>query len=122
MPIRRGEVYWVDWEPARGSEPAGRRPGLVVSNDLANDHAPVVVLAAMTTRRPSRPFPFVVEVSAAETGLARDSTINCLQLMTVDKRRLLGPTERQPAAPAGRVPVRRMPDVDRALKAALALT
>ncbi|MBI3970150.1 MAG: type II toxin-antitoxin system PemK/MazF family toxin [Chloroflexi bacterium] len=121
MPIRRGEIYWINWDPARGSEQAGRRPGLIVSNDIANEHAPIVVVATMTTRRPSRPYPFVVEVSAAQTGLSRDGTINCLQLLTVDKGRLLPPMGGQALRPAGRVPGSQMVDVDRALKAALAL-
>jgi mRNA interferase MazF len=121
MPIRRGDIYWVDWNPARGSEQAGRRPGLVVSNDIANEHAPIVVVASMTTRRPSRPFPFLVEITADESGLSRDSTINCLQLLTVAKQRLLPSHSAGGLAPAGRVPAARMGDVDRALKAALAL-
>lgn len=121
MAIRRGEIYWIDWSPARGSEQAGRRPGLVVSNDLANEHAPVVVVAAMTTRRPSRPFPFLVEVAAAETGMARDGTVNCLQLLTVDKQRLGLSDGRGVAVAAGKVHASRMRDVDRALKASLAL-
>ena len=119
MPVRRGEIYWVDWSPARGSEQSGRRPGLVVSNDIANEHAPVVVLAAMTTRLPSRPYPFLVTATAADTGLARDGSINCLQLLTIDKERLL------PIGcphPAGRLPDHLMTEVDRALKAALALS
>jgi mRNA interferase MazF len=122
MPIRRGEIYWVDWDPARGSEQAGRRPALVVSNDLANEHAPVVIVASLTTRRPSRPYPFLVEVTAAETGLARDGTINCLQLLTVDKRRLLPPVGAGEPRPAGRLADSRITDADRALKAALALS
>ena len=121
MAIQRGEVYWVDWEPARGGEQAGRRSALVVSNNIANEHAPVIILAAMTTRRPSRPFPFLVEVTAAETQLSRDSTINCLQLMTIDRGRLAAPSGGPPRA-AGRISASRLPDVDRALKAALALS
>jgi mRNA interferase MazF len=124
MPIRRGDIYWVDWDPARGSEQAGRRPGLVISNDIANTNAPIVILAAMTTRRPTRPYPFLIEVTAVETGLSRDGTINCLQLITVDKQRLLspGPASQGVLQPAGRLSPGRMADVDRALKAALALT
>jgi mRNA interferase MazF len=118
MPIKRGEIYWVDWNPARGSEQAGRCPGIVVSNDIANQHAPIVVLAAMTTRQPSRPFPFLVQVVAQETGLERDGTINCLQLLTIDKQRLLPAGDPRPA---GHLAPRRLPDLDRALRAALAL-
>ncbi|MFF2027018.1 type II toxin-antitoxin system PemK/MazF family toxin, partial [Streptomyces sp. NPDC058171] len=34
--IRRGQVHWVDLDPAQGSEAAKRRPAVVVSNDRAN--------------------------------------------------------------------------------------
>jgi mRNA interferase MazF len=121
MPIQRGEIYWIEWQPARGSEQAGRRPGIVVSNDIANEHAPVVIVAAMTTRCPSRPFPFLVQVTAEESQLARDGTINCLQLMTVDKERLVAASGSTPR-PAGRLSAPRLADLDRALKAALSLT
>jgi mRNA interferase MazF len=121
MPVRRGDVYWIDWDPARGSEQAGRRPGLVVSNDIANQHAPVVIVASMTTRQPSRPFPFLVQVTAAESGLPRDCTINCLKLMTVAKDRLITAPGQSEPHPAGRLSPARMADVERALKAALAL-
>src|SRR5919112_644170 len=34
--LRRGEVYWVDFEPARGGEIRKQRPSIIVSNDVAN--------------------------------------------------------------------------------------
>ena len=34
--MRRGEVYWVDFEPARGGEIRKRRPAVIVSRDSAN--------------------------------------------------------------------------------------
>ena len=34
--MRRGEVYWVDFDPARGGEIQKQRPSIVVSNDVAN--------------------------------------------------------------------------------------
>lgn len=33
--MRRGEVYWVDFEPAGGGEIRKRRPAVIVSNDAA---------------------------------------------------------------------------------------
>ena len=33
--MRRGEVYWVDFDPARGGEIQKRRPAVLVSNDAA---------------------------------------------------------------------------------------
>ena len=37
--MRRGEVVWVDFDPAKGSEARKRRPAVVVSNDGANSAA-----------------------------------------------------------------------------------
>jgi mRNA interferase MazF len=34
--LKRGEVYWVDFEPARGGEIRKRRPAVIVSNDVSN--------------------------------------------------------------------------------------
>ena len=44
---KRGEVWLVNWNPARGSEQAGRRPALVIQNDIGNEKAPTTIVAAM---------------------------------------------------------------------------
>lgn len=33
--MRRGDVYWLDFDPARGGEITKRRPAVIVSNDAA---------------------------------------------------------------------------------------
>lgn len=33
---RRGEIWYVDFDPARGSEEGGKRPALVIQNDAGN--------------------------------------------------------------------------------------
>jgi mRNA interferase MazF len=47
---RRGELYWIDFDPARGNEQAGHRPGCVISTDLYNRLFGVVTIAAVTTK------------------------------------------------------------------------
>lgn len=85
---RRGEIYLVDFNPARGSEQAGVRPGVVVSNDVNNQHSPVVVVAALTRTIPSKRYP--QNVHLPEGSPLRDAgTILCGQLNTIDKTRLL---------------------------------
>jgi mRNA interferase MazF len=37
--MRRGEIRWVDLDPARGAESDKRRPAVGVSNDGANTTA-----------------------------------------------------------------------------------
>ena len=34
--LKRGEIWWVDWSPGRGSEQQGVRPALIVQTDAAN--------------------------------------------------------------------------------------
>jgi mRNA interferase MazF len=34
--MKRGEVWWVDFEPAMGSEVRKTRPAVIVSNDASN--------------------------------------------------------------------------------------
>ena len=41
-----GEVWLVNWNPAGGSEQAGKRPALVVQNDIGNEKAPITIVAA----------------------------------------------------------------------------
>ena len=111
---RRGELYWLDWHPARGSEQAGRRPGLIVTANPINRRAPVVVVAALTSRVSQRPYHFHVRVPlSVATGLTRESTVLCEQLMTVSKDRL--------EAYIGALPPDVMAEVDAALAVALAL-
>lgn len=63
------------------------RPALVVSNDVANEHSPVVVVAAVTTTVPKKPYPFILEIP--DGVLPRSSRALCNQLNTIDKQRLL---------------------------------
>lgn len=38
--IKRGEIYWVDFGKTKGSEQGGKRPALVVQNNIGNKHSP----------------------------------------------------------------------------------
>ncbi len=107
--IRRGQLWWVDWEPGRGSEQRGRRPALVIQNDIGNKYATTTIVAAVTTR--GRALPVVVPVSASDSGLLRDSFINLAHIFTVDKSRLL--------RRCGELSPARMREVDRAIVVSL---
>ena len=110
---KRGELYWLDWSPARGSEQAGRRPALIVSNDAGNRSSGTVIVAAVTSTF-RRPYPFHVLVPETEqTGLRQESVVRCEQLVAVSKERLERRLGALPADLVGRV--------DDALRVALAL-
>ena len=52
MPAKRGEIYWVEFDPVKGSEQGGLRPALVVQNDVGNRHSPTTVVVAVTRTVP----------------------------------------------------------------------
>jgi len=88
--IRRGEIYLLDWNPARGSEQAGQRPALIIQNDIANavPGYPVTIVCAISSKLKGYPSMVRVEPSATN-GLTQVSEINSAQIMTVQKDRLL---------------------------------
>lgn len=83
----RGDDYVIDFDPTRGSEQGGKRPGLIVSNDVANLRSPVVTVVALTHTRPKKQYPQNVDVPP---GVLDDQggTVYCGQLLTVSKDRL----------------------------------
>ena len=89
MVIRKGSVYWVDFSPAKGSEPRGRRPGLVVQCDPLNDSKlnTVIVLAITSTMRLGE-LPGNVTLRKGEANLPKKSVVNVTQVKTVDKQSL----------------------------------
>lgn len=83
MSISRGEIYWVEFDPVKGSEQGGLRPAVVVQNDVGNRFSPTTVVAAITRRIPPKPYPFVVIIETEESGLPDRSVVNCSQLATI---------------------------------------
>jgi len=126
MPLERGSIYWVEFDPVKGSEQGGLRPALVVQNAVGNRNSPTTIVVAITTRLPPRDYPFVVAIGPAESGLPRPSVVNCAQIATIQQA---GPESRF-RPPPGEVEVRaigqlsrqKLVDVERALKFSLGLS
>ena len=78
----RGEVHWVDFGDPVGSEPGQRRPALVVQNDAANMAASTTIVAVISSRLPSKPYP--MHVRLPDGLLPKASVVKCEQLVTVD--------------------------------------
>ena len=47
--MNRGEVWWVQFDPSIGSEIRKRRPGIILSNSVANQHLSRVVVVPITS-------------------------------------------------------------------------
>lgn len=81
--IRRGDVFYVTSILATGSEQSGTRPGIIVSNDIGNEHASIVEVVYTTTQR-KRLLPTHVPLKS----LPRPCIALCEQITTVSKERL----------------------------------
>lgn len=88
MPIRRGDLFWVDLNPVKGSEQDGRRPVVVIQNDIGNEVAPTVIVAPLTTKSFTKPYPMNVHIPRGVAGLKENSAILLSQIRTIDKTRL----------------------------------
>ncbi len=83
MVIRKGSVYWVNFSPAKGSEPMGKRPGLVMQNDLLNDSKlNTVIVIAITSTLKFGELPGNVRLHKGEANLPKPSVINMTQITT----------------------------------------
>jgi mRNA interferase MazF len=86
----RGEVWLLDWNPRRGSEQGGSRPGIIIQSDLGNHAvgARTTIVVPLTTQ--GRAYAFYVPVPRAkDNGLPADSWANATQIFTVDRSRLV---------------------------------
>lgn len=86
--IKRGELYYADLSPVKGSEQGGIRPVLILQNDVGNKYSPTVIVAAITSQINKAKIPTHIELSANEYGLEKDSVILLEQIRTLDKQRL----------------------------------
>ena len=89
MVIRNGSIYWVDFSPGKGSEPMGRRPGLVIQNDTLNDSKlNTVVMLAITAKLKFGELPGNVFLRKGEANLPKRCVVNVTQFKSVDKKSL----------------------------------
>jgi len=90
--MRRGEVVWVDLDPARSGEANKRRPAVIVSNDGANRSAErlgrgVITVVPITTNT-TRIYPFQVLLPATRCRLPADSKAQAEQIRAVSVERI----------------------------------
>ena len=81
--MKRGEVWWVEFDPSVGSEIRKTRSAVIVSNDAANRNLARVVVAPLTSNT-GRQYPgeAVVSVNGQSSKAMAD------QIMAADKARL----------------------------------
>lgn len=86
--ILRGDIFWADLDPVKGREQAGRRPVLVLSQDIFNERSGTVIAIALTSQEPSVGFPLALEIRSVH--LPKRSWVKIGQIRTLSTERLGG--------------------------------
>lgn len=81
--MNRGDVYWVNFDPAVGSEIQKKRPAVIVSNNLNNQYMSRVQVLPLTSNT-TRVYP----CEALVTVRNKQGKVLADQITTVDKIRL----------------------------------
>lgn len=96
--MRRGEVWFADLDPSRGTESNKVRPVVIVSNDAHNRVADRLGRGVLTvvplTSSTRRVLTFQVLIDQQESGLPRDSKAQAEQVRALDVSRLVERTGR----------------------------
>ena len=114
MVVARREVWWADMDVPRGSEPGFRHPILIVQADAFNRSRLRTILGViLTSNMRLLDAPGNTLLSAASTGLPKDSVANVTQIVTLDESYL--------SARVGQVSRKLMAHVDSGLRRVLDL-
>src|SRR5262249_33978555 len=84
--VLRGDIVWADLDPVRGQEQAGRRPVLVLSQDVFNERSRTVIAVAITSQEPSVRYPLACEILSVP--LPKRSWVKISQIRTLSAERL----------------------------------
>ena len=84
--ILRGEVRWADLNPVRGSEQAGNRPVLILSQDIFNERSGTVIALAITSQPQRAGFPLTLELKTVK--MLKRSWVKISQIRTLAVERI----------------------------------
>lgn len=87
--MRRGEIWWADLGPAQGSQPAKKRPVLVLQANSFNESLiATVIVAVITSNMRLALAPGNVSLSKRASKLDHPSVVNVSQVATMNKTAL----------------------------------
>jgi len=84
--ILRGDIFWADLDPTIGREQAGRRPILILSQDIFNERSGTVIAVALSSQPPQAGFPLTLELVGKK--LPKKSWVKISQIRTLSTERL----------------------------------
>lgn len=82
-------IFWADLNPIKGSEQAGIRPVLVISEEAVNQALPIVTIICLTSHKQWRKvYPIEVLLEPNDSHLPNSSIVMAHQIRSISKERL----------------------------------
>lgn len=88
MTPKQGAIYLVDLDPTKGHEQSGKRPVLVLQNNILNKNLNTVVVAPLTGNLRMKGALTTYFLPSTTSGLEKDSIILLYQIRTIDTSRI----------------------------------
>jgi mRNA interferase MazF len=85
---RKGDLIALSFDPQSGHEQRGRRPALVVSNDLFNRHTGLCIVCPITNTRRDYPFHVSIPEGQAVTGFVLVEQVKSIDFRSRKTRRI----------------------------------
>lgn len=87
--ILRGEIRWADLDPVRGQEQAGKRPVLILSQDVFNERSGTVIAMAITSQEGRAGFLLTLRLedqTLPKTSWGKISQVRTLSVERIGRR------------------------------------
>lgn len=82
--IKRGDIFWVDFDPSKATEIQKTRPAFVCSHDILNENSSRIIVAPITSKiKKIYSFEYVIKSHSSLEG-----KIMLDQMRSIDKSRL----------------------------------
>jgi mRNA interferase MazF len=86
----QGDIYWVVFGHSGDSGPSGKRPAVIIQNDLLNrSNIQTTVVSLLTSNIKLAQVPDNIRLNKGVANLSKPSVVVVSQVATVDKSRLL---------------------------------
>ena len=86
--MKQRDIWQIDFNPVKGSEQRGIRPGVVISGNAMNDNLGIAIVCPLSSKVKS--FPGCITLTPdTQNGLTMNSEVLVFQIRTVSKERFI---------------------------------
>ena len=87
---KQGDIFWVSFGSSEDSEPSGKRPAVVIQNNILNAiNIQTTVVTLLTSNLKLGRVPGNVRLKKGVGNIPKSSVVVVSQMATIDKARLL---------------------------------